>query len=87
MKSFYEEMGGTYRREGDYYIPNLIIPESPVLGIRGQRRRRFLMEHRTMLHCLVGFRNQLISEGRYTDAVDELILKLDKCKKHRRWFW
>ena len=39
-------------------------------------------EYRTM-----GFRNQLISEGRYTDAVDELILKLDKCKKCRRWFW
>lgn len=44
-------------------------------------------EYRTMLHCLIGFRNQLISEGRYTDAVDELILKLDKRKKHRRWFW
>lgn len=43
-------------------------------------------EYRTMLHCLIAFRNQLISEGRYTDAVDELILKLDKCKKHRRWF-
>ena len=35
---------------------------------------------------LTGFRNQLISEGRYTDAVDELILKLEKCRKHRRWF-
>lgn len=45
MKSFYEKMGGTYRREGDYYLPNLIVPESPVLGIWGQRRRRFLTEH------------------------------------------
>lgn len=44
-------------------------------------------EYRTMLHCLIGFRNQLISEGRYTDAVDELILKLEKCRKHQRWFW
>ena len=44
-------------------------------------------EYRTMLHCLIGFRNQLISEGRYTDAVDDLILKLEKCRKHRRWFW
>lgn len=41
-------------------------------------------EYRTMLHCLIGFQNQLIFEGRYTDAVDELILKLDKCKKCRR---
>lgn len=56
------------------------------------REQKYIMEltgdeYRTMLHCLIGFRNQLISEGRYTDAVDELILKLDKCKKHRRWFW
>lgn len=56
------------------------------------REQKYMMEltedeYRTMLHCLIGFRNQLISEGRYTDAVDELILKLDKCKKHRRWFW
>ena len=56
------------------------------------REQKYMMEltedeYRTMLHCLVGFRNQLISEGRYTDAVDELILKLEKCRKHRRWFW
>ena len=44
-------------------------------------------EYRTMLHCLISFRNQLISEVRYTDAVDDLILKLEKCRKHRRWFW
>lgn len=51
MKSFYEEMGGTYRREGDYYLPNLIVPESPVLGIWGQRRRRFLTEHRNPIYA------------------------------------
>ena len=56
------------------------------------REQKYMMEltedeYRTMLHCLIGFRNQLISEGRYTDAVDELILKLEKCRKHRRRFW
>ena len=50
MKSTFEQMGGTYRKEGDYYIPNLIVPESPVLGIWGQRRRRFLMEHRNPIY-------------------------------------
>lgn len=50
MKSTFEQMGGTYRKEGDYYIPNLIHPESPVLGIWGQRRRRFLMEHRNPIY-------------------------------------
>ena len=50
MKSTFEQKGGTYRKEGDYYIPNLIVPESPVLGIWGQRRRRFLMEHRNPIY-------------------------------------
>ena len=35
---------------------------------------------------LLHFRNFLITEGKYTDAVDELILKLDKCRSRRRWF-
>lgn len=46
MKSLFEQMGGTYRREGDYYLPNLVIPAAPDLGIWGKRRRRFLIEHR-----------------------------------------
>lgn len=43
-------------------------------------------EYRILLRCLIHFRNSLIAEGKYTDAVDELILKLDKCKSRRRWF-
>lgn len=31
-----------------------------------------------MIYALNELRNQLIREGRYTDAVDELILKLAK---------
>ena len=27
MKSLFEEMGGTYRQEGDYFIPNLSLPD------------------------------------------------------------
>ena len=44
-------------------------------------------EDRILLRCLIHFRNALIAEERYTDAVDELLLKLDKCKNRRRWFW
>lgn len=35
-----------YHLEGDYWIPNLIAPESPVIGIWGERRWRFLRAHR-----------------------------------------
>ena len=44
-------------------------------------------EYRILLRCLIHFRNALIAEGKYTDAVDEILLKLDKCKSSRRWFW
>ena len=27
MKSLFEEMGGTYRQEGDYCVPNLVLPD------------------------------------------------------------
>ena len=50
MKSLFEEMGGTYRSEGDYLIPNLDVPESIQIGIWGQRRRRYLREHRNGLY-------------------------------------
>ena len=43
-------------------------------------------EYRILLRCLIHYRNELIAEGKYTDAVDELLLKLDKCKSRRRWF-
>ena len=35
------------------------------------------LEHRQMLHGLIYFRNKLI----YTDAVDELLIKLEKAKR------
>lgn len=44
------------------------------------------VEYRILLRCLIHFRNAPIEEGKYTDAVDELVLKLSKCKSRRRWF-
>ena len=47
MKSLYEQMGGTYRQEGDYLIPNLLPSEGSdtPLGKYGRLRRTFLKEH------------------------------------------
>ena len=45
MKSLFEELGGTYHREGDYLIPDLIAPEAPRIGIWGMRRRDYLRKH------------------------------------------
>ena len=42
MKSLFEEMGGTYRQEGDYLIPNLALPDEPEyqIGKYGRMRLR-----------------------------------------------
>jgi hypothetical protein len=32
-KSTFEQMGGTYRQEGDYLLPNLTTPENVPAGI------------------------------------------------------
>lgn len=45
-KSLFEEMGGTYRQEGDYLLPNLTVPQSTPVGIWGQRRRDYLRQHK-----------------------------------------
>ena len=47
MKSIFEEMGGTYRREGDYFIPNLTLPDTGdyTIGKYGRMRRTYLKEH------------------------------------------
>ena len=38
-------------------------------------------EYRLMIHGLIHWRNKLISQGRYTDAVDELLFKVQRNKK------
>ncbi len=35
----------TYHREGDYLLPDLIPPESPIIGMWGMRRRDYLRKH------------------------------------------
>ena len=40
----------TYHWEGDYLIPDLVSPESPHIGVWGERRRQFLRRHRKPLY-------------------------------------
>ena len=53
MKSIFEEMGGTYRQEGDYLIPNLSLPDEPEYQISkyGLMRRSYLKEHHPVLYA------------------------------------
>lgn len=40
-------------------------------------------ERRIIINSLISLKNDLVSQGRYTDAVDELIVKLTKAKLKR----
>ena len=52
MKSVFEKMGGTYRREGDYLIPNLELPDTDhyQIGKYGHLRQTYLREYRPGLY-------------------------------------
>ena len=65
-KSTFEQMGGTYRQEGDYILPNLAVPESVPVGIWGQRRRQYLREHRKALY------NALLLSGKLDSHLTDI---------------
>ena len=48
MKSLFEQMGGTYREENGYLIPNLTLPEEEQVEIVicVQRRLEYIKHHR-----------------------------------------
>ena len=58
--------GGTYRQEGDYLLPNIEAPESPQIGIWGQRRHKYLMEHNHALYTA------LFLSGKLTTHLEEI---------------
>ena len=68
MKSLYEQMGGTYRQEGDYLIPNLLPPEGSdtLLGKYGRLRRTFLKEHHN------GIYTAMLMDGSLWDHLHEI---------------
>ena len=47
MKSLFEQMGGTYREENGYLIPNLTLPdeEQVEVGVWGQQHLRYIKQH------------------------------------------
>ncbi len=61
-------MGGTYRQEGDYLIPNLLPPEGSdtPLGKYGRLRRTFLKEHHN------GIYTAMLMNGSLWDHLHEI---------------
>ena len=46
-KTIFEQMGGTYTKVGDYYLPNLLpaAQEEQPIGVWGQRHLRYIKQH------------------------------------------
>ena len=68
MKSLFEEMGGTYRQEGDYLIPNLALPNDGdnEIGKYGRMRLAYLKEHRKILYT------NYVTEGALSKHLSEI---------------
>ena len=59
-KSLFEQLGGTYRKEGDYLIPCLTVPteEEQPIGTWGQRHLDYLKQYRKVTYT------NLLTSGR-----------------------
>ena len=51
-KSIFEQLDGTYERQGDYLLPCLTLPAEKEIsiGVWGQRRLNYLKHHRKVLY-------------------------------------
>ena len=52
-KTIFEEMGGTYVRQGDYYLPCLSLSEEEhkAIGVWGQRHLRYIKKHKRAFYA------------------------------------
>jgi hypothetical protein len=77
-KSLFEQVGGTYRQEGDYLVPNLALPDEPAyeIGRFGLMHRHYLKNHRKALF------NRLLMSG----ELHKHLYEIDQAANDRFWF-
>ena len=66
MQSTFEKLGGTYRQEGEYLLPNIEAPESPHIGIWGQRRLQYIRTNKNVLYMT------MLMSGKLKDHLEEV---------------
>ena len=70
-KTIFEEMGGTYTQVGDYYLPDLKLPEEEKqanIGVWGMRHKRFLKENHRVLYANLMTSGKLVA---YFDDIEQ----------------
>ena len=77
-KSIFEQMGGTYREEDGYLIPNfsLLEREEHTIGKYGQQHLDFLKKHRR------GTYTTLLTECRLNEYLHEIDLQATEMVEH-----
>ena len=67
-KTIFEEMGGTYIRQGYYFIPSFVLPEEEqrFIGVWGQRHLRYLKEYSRSVYL------NLLTSGRLNDYLADI---------------
>lgn len=66
MQTIFEAMGGTYRQDGDYLLPDLEAPESPQIGFWGQRRLQYIRTNKNVLYIT------MLMSGKLKDHLEEV---------------
>ena len=74
MKSLFEQNGGTYTKVGDYYIPNLTVPECKPIGKYGILCRTYLKNHHK------AFYNTLFISGKLNEYLCDIDRQANKLK-------
>ncbi|MDD6564616.1 MAG: TnpV protein [Clostridiales bacterium] len=77
MKSIFEKNGGTYTKVGDYYIPNITVPDTKKynIGKYGSLRKEFLKEYHQSFYTV------LFMEGKLFEHLAEIDETCHKCLK------
>ena len=77
MKSIFEQNGGTYTKVGDYYIPNITVPDKNKynIGKYGNLRKIFLKEHHKSYYTA------LFMEGKLFEHLAEIDETCHRCLK------
>ena len=71
MQSLFEKNGGTYRREGDYLIPNISVPDTKEynIGKYGRFHKKFIKEN------YPGYYTTLLMSGKLFDYLEKIDLR------------
>ena len=78
-KTIFEEMGGTYIRHGDYFIPCLTLTEEEqrFIGVWGQRHLRYLKEYRRSVYL------NLLTSGRLNSYLADIERIIEQMKQEQ----